>query len=340
MAVIAARPWAVTISVAAHAGALAAMLLWTEPEKSGAQAEGMGGIAVSLGPSGSPAGTAVVDAAETISTADAAATEVVDAVEPTEVVDAVEPAEEVVEAEQTPDAVAAESAPAETVPAAEPVPTPAATPDAVAAVAPVSDVAEVPISPAAEPVVTARTVDEVVDARDVETQVATRVAAPPPPRKPEPPPAARPAAQRPVAQAPRREEEELLAAVPPQAGAGGEAGASTGQDAGSADTATAGGGSPGALQDYAALVRAWIERYKAYPDRAQMRRQEGTVLLAFTLDRQGNVMAHRIVESSGYDLLDQAAADMVERASPFPPLPDDLPGPSLDLQLPVPFDLR
>src|SRR3546814_7209622 len=91
MAIVPVRPWAVATSVVVHAGVLAASLLWSEPEASGAQAVGTGGIAVSLGPSGSPPSAAVAETAEVISTAETEAPEVVEAVEAEQPREAVAP---------------------------------------------------------------------------------------------------------------------------------------------------------------------------------------------------------------------------------------------------------
>ena len=102
----------------------------------------------------------------------------------------------------------------------------------------------------------------------------------------------------------------------------------------------AAGGDPRVEADYAAVLLAWLERHKEYPRPARRRGQEGVVLLYVLIDREGRVLQSRIEESSGYPLLDNAALDMLERAAPVPPLPDDMPQERLELVLPVQFFMR
>lgn len=110
-------------------------------------------------------------------------------------------------------------------------------------------------------------------------------------------------------------------------------------DAGSADPSMD-GGTPGASADYRAALVAWLERHKNYPQRARMRRQEGTVLLRFTLNRQGRVLAHRIERGSGHTVLDTEVTAMIERAQPLPPIPADISRNSLEFVVPIQFALR
>jgi len=120
------------------------------------------------------------------------------------------------------------------------------------------------------------------------------------------------------------------------AGGGGQAGSGETADAGSGDGA-AGGGAPGASPDYMARLRAWLEKHKRYPRRARLRRQEGTAMLSFVVDREGRVVEYSIRESSGHRILDEEVAAMIERAQPLPGFPDDLQRSRLELVVPVQF---
>jgi len=97
----------------------------------------------------------------------------------------------------------------------------------------------------------------------------------------------------------------------------------------------------------AAQVASWhrrivlqIERHKGYPPAAQARHQTGIAQLAFTIDRQGSVVASRIVRSSGVAALDQETMATVKRAQPFPPPPPDMPGETFDFTVPIRFNIR
>jgi periplasmic protein TonB len=128
------------------------------------------------------------------------------------------------------------------------------------------------------------------------------------------------------------------ASTPSVAGAGGKAGSGETTDAGNGDNA-AGGGTPGASPDYMARLRAWLEKHKRYPRSARLRRQEGTAMLSFVIDREGRVMEYSIRESSGHRILDEEVAAMIERAQPLPGFPDDLQRSRLELVVPVQFFL-
>jgi protein TonB len=52
------------------------------------------------------------------------------------------------------------------------------------------------------------------------------------------------------------------------------------------------------------------------------RGESGTARVYFVLDREGNVTSVRIMDSSGSDMLDEEALDLVKRSSPFPAPPE------------------
>lgn len=91
---------------------------------------------------------------------------------------------------------------------------------------------------------------------------------------------------------------------------------------------------------YFGKLLAWLDRHKHYPRAARKNRVEGVVYLHFVMDRSGKVLSYQIDKSSGAALLDQAALDMIRRADPLPPIPDDIPDETLDLVVPVEFFMR
>ncbi|MGI2150944.1 TonB family protein [Shewanella baltica] len=130
-----------------------------------------------------------------------------------------------------------------------------------------------------------------------------------------------------------------LAASANEVGQNGEGHSAEQNKAASGDNMT-GGGLLGDTQDYTATLLAWLEQHKEYPRTARNRRQQGTVMLYFVLDRQGRVSASRIEQSSGYQTLDAEALKMLERAQPLPAIPDTMPNETLELVVPVQFFLR
>lgn len=83
-----------------------------------------------------------------------------------------------------------------------------------------------------------------------------------------------------------------------------------------------------------------IQKSKSYPPAAQSRGEKGVVQLAFSIDREGRVVASRIARSSGFAALDQETIATVRRAQPFPPAPHDLSGAKFDFTVPVEFNIR
>jgi periplasmic protein TonB len=84
-------------------------------------------------------------------------------------------------------------------------------------------------------------------------------------------------------------------------------------------------------------VMAWLNRHKRYPRGARSRREQGVVSVSFAINASGSVTSARITRSSGNSELDQAALDMLRRASPVPAPP---PGVGRNIALPVEFSLR
>ena len=76
------------------------------------------------------------------------------------------------------------------------------------------------------------------------------------------------------------------------------------------------------LAGWQRTLAAHIEKFKRYP--RQARNAEGIARIAFTIDRRGRVADSRIVASSGSDVLDADALEMVRRAEPFPAPPSEV----------------
>ncbi len=95
----------------------------------------------------------------------------------------------------------------------------------------------------------------------------------------------------------------------------------------------------GTSRSYAAKVRSWLLAHKTYPKHARMRREEGVVHVFFVIDRAGRLIEGRVLAACGRAALDDEAAAMLRRASPYPPAPSDLPGERFEITAPVDFVL-
>ncbi len=91
--------------------------------------------------------------------------------------------------------------------------------------------------------------------------------------------------------------------------------------------------------DYLGSIRAKIEANKDYPLIARRQHWQGKVTLRFLINENLRAEQIKVLFSSGYQVLDTAAVNSVEKASPFPPppVPHLLP---LSVELTVIFQLR
>jgi len=75
---------------------------------------------------------------------------------------------------------------------------------------------------------------------------------------------------------------------------------------------------------YFTHIKRKIELVWEYPRRAAEMGQEGSLLLRFTILKDGRLGGIKLLQSSGYRLLDQEAIRAVREAAPFNPIPDRL----------------
>lgn len=105
-------------------------------------------------------------------------------------------------------------------------------------------------------------------------------------------------------------------------------------------TARVQGGAPHIEPTWATALLKRLQQFKRYPRVAQARDEQGIVLLAFSVDRNGRVLTHHIAKSSGHADLDDEVTAMIERAQPLPAFPASMTQATLDLTVPIRFTLR
>ncbi len=94
-----------------------------------------------------------------------------------------------------------------------------------------------------------------------------------------------------------------------------------------------------ARQFYVSELMKRIRANARYPKRALERKQEGSIRIAVSLDRKGNIMGTSMVEESKYPILNEAAQELITKAAPLPPMPDTIPGEVFEFTAPVTFAL-
>lgn len=97
--------------------------------------------------------------------------------------------------------------------------------------------------------------------------------------------------------------------------------------------------SPEASAGYRALLSAWLESHKRYPDPARQRGEEGNAVLRFEVDRNGRVIDYAVTKSSGYPELDASVEEMM-RGATLPPFPAEMPQPRMQVSVTIRFSLR
>lgn len=91
---------------------------------------------------------------------------------------------------------------------------------------------------------------------------------------------------------------------------------------------------------YKRMLLAAMNKHKKYPRIAKNRGWQGKVIIQFNLDRNGNILSKKVIQTSGHNALDKAAIKMAEKAAPFPRPPSVLQGDSFNIKVPVPFKLK
>lgn len=87
---------------------------------------------------------------------------------------------------------------------------------------------------------------------------------------------------------------------------------------------TADGLEVSAQERYRIELQAMLEKRKQYPLLAKRLRQQGKVLVRFTLRRDGTVAAAEVVENSEFETLNKAARELITQISGLKPFPDDV----------------
>ena len=75
---------------------------------------------------------------------------------------------------------------------------------------------------------------------------------------------------------------------------------------------------------YLAGLKRRIQNEWVYPEQAWSRGVSGDLLLVFTLNKNGSMTNLRLVQSSGFPILDQEALRAVKQAAPFDPFPPQM----------------
>ncbi|MBV9375009.1 MAG: energy transducer TonB [Alphaproteobacteria bacterium] len=94
---------------------------------------------------------------------------------------------------------------------------------------------------------------------------------------------------------------------------------------------------PDVTVSYQAMISAWLESHKRYPESARERGEEGSAALRFRIDRSGRVLDYSY-RSTGYADLD-AGLDEMLRGAQLPPFPPGITASRIEITLTMGFKL-
>ncbi|THK43148.1 energy transducer TonB [Methylophaga sp. SB9B] len=94
-----------------------------------------------------------------------------------------------------------------------------------------------------------------------------------------------------------------------------------------------------AQQTYFSLLARTLAEKKRYPGISRRRGEQGVVQLFFIVSRDGKIRESRIDASSGFQRLDQAVMEMLEKAQPLPAFPAEMSQQQLEVKVPIAFEL-
>ena len=95
---------------------------------------------------------------------------------------------------------------------------------------------------------------------------------------------------------------------------------------------------PDLSANYRAMISAWFETHKYYPDSARQRGEEGSVGLSFRVDRSGRVLDYTLRSSTGYADLD-GGIDQMMRGAQLPPFPAGMTMSQIEVSVKIRFSL-
>lgn len=108
-------------------------------------------------------------------------------------------------------------------------------------------------------------------------------------------------------------------------------------ESGGSEAGTDAKGSTDLADVYKAELRAMIDKNKYYPTMSKRLGQTGTVVVAFTLLKDGHIIDVRIDKPSRYERLNDSALDAVKKVERFKPIPNEIGETRMDIKVPVKF---
>jgi len=91
--------------------------------------------------------------------------------------------------------------------------------------------------------------------------------------------------------------------------------------------------------EYYALIYAEISKHKHYPKKSKKFKQEDTISVSFSIDKDGRVSSFKILKRSQYRALNKAVKKMFKKMKRFPKAPSEVDTP-LQMSIDINFKLQ
>ena len=91
---------------------------------------------------------------------------------------------------------------------------------------------------------------------------------------------------------------------------------------------------------YQQQLAGWLSKFQFYPATAKKLNIEGTVLVKVSIKSDGTILKSGIEKSSGSDILDQAALQLLDQATPLPAFPDRFEADEITFIAPITYNLN
>jgi periplasmic protein TonB len=94
------------------------------------------------------------------------------------------------------------------------------------------------------------------------------------------------------------------------------------------------------MMRYQDMIKQRIQAHRRYPSWARKQKYEGVSHIKFTLLSNGMVNDVKLIQSSGYAILDKEAIKTINRATPFKSIPHELHCQSIEMDVALVFQLQ
>lgn len=96
------------------------------------------------------------------------------------------------------------------------------------------------------------------------------------------------------------------------------------------------------VKSYQALLMAHLAKFKKYPQKAILQKQEGVVRIRVSIDESGNVLSKELKKSCPYAVLNDEVLSLFKRASPLPKPPKEMlkNGEKISFVMPIDYNIK